>query len=185
LHISKKNNLKRLQPLKIALVGPESTGKSALTKQLSKHYKTPFVPEFARVYLDKLKYNYTLSDLILIAKRQLEMEEEIHKKSNSALFCDTNLLVLKIWALHAFHVCPSYIADNWKPQDYTLHLLMQVDLPWEPDPLREHPHLRKFFFDWYHRELMQANANFAIISGTETDRLKRAVSAIDQFLEDK
>jgi nicotinamide riboside kinase len=37
--------------VKVVLYGPESTGKSTLSKALAEHYKTAFVPEYARTYL--------------------------------------------------------------------------------------------------------------------------------------
>lgn len=46
----------RQQPaniIKIVLFGPESTGKTTLSKQLARHYNTVWAPEFAREYLQK------------------------------------------------------------------------------------------------------------------------------------
>ena len=40
--------------LKIALVGPESTGKSTLTVALAEFYGAAFVPEYAREYINEL-----------------------------------------------------------------------------------------------------------------------------------
>ena len=39
--------------IKIVLFGPESTGKTSLAVELAKHYKTLFVKEFAREFLQK------------------------------------------------------------------------------------------------------------------------------------
>ena len=36
--------------IKIAIVGPESTGKSTISKGLAQHYQTLWVPEYARYY---------------------------------------------------------------------------------------------------------------------------------------
>jgi nicotinamide riboside kinase len=43
-----KMNLSEIK--KIAVVGPESTGKSTMSAYLAKHYDTIWVPEFARGY---------------------------------------------------------------------------------------------------------------------------------------
>ena len=37
--------------IKVVLFGPESTGKTTLSRQLAKHYNTKWVPEYAREYL--------------------------------------------------------------------------------------------------------------------------------------
>ena len=65
------NNLK-----KIVIIGPESTGKSTLCKQLAKHYDSLWCPEFAREYLLKNGMDYTYDDLLNIAKGQVALEEE-------------------------------------------------------------------------------------------------------------
>lgn len=167
-------------PIKIALVGPESTGKSTLSEQLAKHFNGKFVPEFARDYVANLSRPYTLQDIEYIAEQQLKLEES---SSEALLFCDTNLLVTKIWAEHAFGTCPPFILNNWQAQNYSLHLLMNIDLPWQADPLREHPHLRQFFFDWYERELKQAKVLYKIVSGNETERLKQAIGIVEFHLK--
>ena len=164
---------------KIAIVGPESTGKTTLTKKLAAHYHSNYVEEEARSYVAALKKPCTLNDIEEIAKLQLKKEN--HKKENagSFLFCDTNLLVTKVWAEHAFGICPTWILQNWKPENYKLHLLMNVDLPWEMDEQREHPHLRYFFFQWYERELISSGANYKVISGIGSSRFSSAIEAIE------
>jgi hypothetical protein len=49
---------------KIAIVGPESTGKSTLARQLASHFNTLWVPEFARKYIDQLNRPYQQADLL-------------------------------------------------------------------------------------------------------------------------
>lgn len=60
---------------KFVVIGPESTGKSTLCRQLAHHYHNIWVPEYAREYLEKNGMNYTYDDLLVIAKGQIELEE--------------------------------------------------------------------------------------------------------------
>jgi nicotinamide riboside kinase len=64
--------LKRQKPFVITIVGPESSGKTTLARQLSNLYGSPWVPEFAREYLEGLGRSYTADDLEVIARGQLE-----------------------------------------------------------------------------------------------------------------
>lgn len=166
---------------RIAITGPESTGKSWLSEQLAMHYKTVYAPEFAREYLYTLNRNYNFEDLTIIAQGQIENEKKASKKARKFLFCDTELTVIKIWAEHKYKQCPSWVSRHLPLIRYDLYLLCNIDLPWEFDPLREHPHLREYFFDWYQRELSQRNLPFAIISGTGQERLQNAIHVIDKM----
>jgi nicotinamide riboside kinase len=80
-----------LRPLKIAIVGAESTGKSSLAAALAAHYNTCFVAENARLFLENTKGIYTEADLIKFAKTQLHAENEAMQKANKILFCDTDI----------------------------------------------------------------------------------------------
>ena len=171
--------------LKVAITGPESTGKSTLAQQLAAHYNTVWVPEYARTYISELPGRYTAQDLENIVRGQLASYQQAVPPASQILFADTDLLVIKIWMLHAFGTCPVWILEALEKQDFNLYLLMNVDLPWEPDPQREHPHLRQFFYDWYKKELQQYRFNFIEISGTAEKRLQNAVSYVDELLSAK
>ncbi|NJL15023.1 MAG: ATP-binding protein [Microscillaceae bacterium] len=166
--------------IKIAITGPESTGKSQLSAQLARHFQTVFVPEFARYYLPELARPYEAHDLLSIARGQLVMEKALESQANTLLFLDTEMLVIKVWHEHAYHSCPEWISQRLAQQAYDLYLLMDIDLPWQADPLREHPHLRTYFFEKY-RQLLEASAfPYQIISGQGPARFDQAFEAITQ-----
>ncbi|WP_139925771.1 AAA family ATPase [Hymenobacter sp. DG01] len=172
--------------LRVALTGPESTGKTTLSRLLAQHYHTTWAPEYARQYLKERGPHYTLTDLEAIARGQLEAEEaavaSAARMGQPLVFLDTDLLVIKIWAEHAFGHCPEWIRRQIEVQHYHLVLLLNVDLPWEPDPLREHPNHRQYFYELYQRELRDQFANFAEISGTPEQRLEAACFHVDALL---
>ncbi len=167
--------------LRIALTGPESTGKSTLSQQLAAHYRAGWVPEYARAYLAGRRPPYALADLEAIARGQLAAEDAA-AAPGGLLFCDTDLLVIKIWAEHAFGHCPDWIARGVAQPRYDLVLLLGVDVPWEPDPLREHPHLRQHFYDLYQSELRDGPAPFAEIWGPPERRFAEARFLVDELL---
>lgn len=169
--------------LKIAITGPESTGKSELTEQLAKHYNTVWVPEYAREYLDKLQRKYEQRDILTIAEGQLYTEEKAFDTARQFLFCDTEFLVLKIWSENAFGKCDVWIQEKFTTHLYDLYLLMNTDIPWEYDPQREHPHLREHFFNLYKNELEASNLPYFVISGTGEERLKNAIRKIQSYFK--
>jgi NadR type nicotinamide-nucleotide adenylyltransferase len=170
--------------LRIALIGPESTSKSTLSEELARYYQTVWVPEYARTYLKDLHRKYTLDDILLIAQEQFKQEQELIKTADHFIFADTELIVSKVWCTDVFNTCPDWITANADNYPYDLYLLTYPDLPWEEDPLRENPHRRMYFFDWYERELKKANANYAVIKGIGGERLKNAISAVEKFYTD-
>ena len=167
--------------LKIAITGPESTGKTTLAKELSEYYHTAFVPEYARIYLDSLNRNYSEEDLIIIAQGQIALEIETCKNVNNLLIADTEMTVIKIWNEFVFHRCHPQITEFYRQQYYDLYLLMDIDLPWHPDPLREHPYHREELYRLYCRELVQKKVNFITISGSAKSRLENAIQAIENL----
>ena len=158
---------------KIVVVGPESTGKSTLCKQLAAHFQTRWCPEFARQYLLEHGMNYTYDDLLTIAKGQIKLEEESErsmvnsessksaidlsgtshspftvtpseaKGHHSLLFIDTDMYVMKIWCEFVFGKCHQFILDQIAARKYDLYLLCNIDLPWIKDELREYPDLER------------------------------------------
>ena len=130
---------KMVDKKKVAIIGPECTGKSELSRYLAEHFETEWVPEYARAYLDKLMHPYTQDDLLKIAHGQLRLEDEYTMDANNFLICDTNLYVIKIWSMFKYGNCQDEILKTIASRKYDLYLLTYVDIPWQEDPLREHP----------------------------------------------
>jgi NadR type nicotinamide-nucleotide adenylyltransferase len=172
--------------VKIAVVGPESTGKSTLSAGLASHFDTIVVPEFAREYCKDLNRSYTLEDEINIFNGQLALEKTLLPLARQQLlFCDTMVLTVKIWCDHLFGYTPESILSNLEKQSYDLYLLMDIDLPWEDDELRDFPHLRTHFMNVWHKELKAIGANYVLISGEGSQRLENAITEVSNFLENK
>ncbi len=168
---------------KIAIVGPESTGKSTLSQQLAKHYQVPWVAEYARYYCAALTTPCTLQDEINMFHGQLALEEAVLATAETDfIICDTTFVTVKIWSDEMLGQTPQIVLDGIRKRPYDFYLLLDIDLPWQDDPLRDFPHMREHFMQIWHQELKALNANYVVIGGTET-RLQNAISAIDKFLK--
>lgn len=168
---------------KIAIVGPESTGKSTLSQQLAKYYKVAWVPEYARYYCAALTTDCTLQDEINMFHGQVALEDSILAMAETDfIICDTTFLTVKIWSDEMFGATPQVVLDGLNNHPYDFYLLLDIDLPWQDDPLRDFPHLREHFMEVWHKELIALNANYVVVSGID-DRLQNAIEVIDQFLK--
>ncbi|HXB12290.1 MAG TPA: ATP-binding protein, partial [Bacteroidia bacterium] len=118
-----------------------------------------------------------------ISKGQVALEDERAKLANKLLICDTNLLVTKIWAEHAYNYCPEWIVETIKTRTYHIYLLTYPDTPWVADEQREHPHLREFLFEKYKNELEKQAVAYSVITGLGKLRLDGAIDIINKALK--
>ncbi len=171
--------MEKTNQLRIAILGPESTGKSILSKELTNHFKVAYIPEYARFFL-KTKQSYTFGDVTHIAKQQFQ---SINHYESSILIADTELIVTKIWQEYKYQKVDPWIEKHIKKQHFDLYLLMDIDLEWTFDPLRENPSLsdRKDLLNMYEGELQNQGFNYQLISGQGTERLNNALAAIKNY----
>ncbi|REG87056.1 AAA family ATPase [Algoriphagus antarcticus] len=170
-------------PKRILILGPESTGKSTLAEDLAKYFGEPWVPEYAREYLENLGREYRYEDMIEIGKGQVALEDAIAENANNYLFCDTDLRVIHIWSEHRFGKTDPWVMEQIGKRTYDLILLTNTDLPWAPDPQREYPELemRQYFFKKYLQLAKDSDFPYSIICGDRKKRLETAVEVINQL----
>lgn len=169
---------------KIVVIGPESTGKSTLSSQLAAHFKTVWVKEFARGYLETLNRPYEKEDLLTIAEGQLRAEDEVAAGADSILICDTDLHVVKVWSEAKYGDCDPRILEMIANREYDGYLLTYIDIAWEDDPQREHPRPeeREYFYNIYRDIVMNAGTPWADIRGSYEERLQKAVAAVEGMM---
>ena len=184
-----EKNLKQIfsSCLKVVLFGPESSGKTTLSRGLSKYYNTFWVEEFAREYLQK-KWNNEkkiceLSDILPIAFGQMKLENEFSQKTSKLLFCDTNILETKVYSETYFDgFCDPILEKYTLENQYDLYILTDIDIPWIKDDLRDKPNNRKEMFDAFKNTLIKHNLPYILVSGDLKTRMKVAISEIDKLL---
>jgi len=174
-------------PIKIVIIGPESTGKSTLSKDLADYYEEPWVQEYAREYIENLDRPYEFDDLLAISRGQIAKEEELEQVAHRFLFCDTDLHVIDIWSRHRFGKTHPWILKQINSRRYDLYLITNIDLPWEADPQREHPDpkMRQYFMDKYIETVLQTGKPYKILQGDRKTRLKMAIEKITTLYNNK
>ncbi len=171
--------------IKIALFGPESTGKTTLAKQLADYYETEWVPEFARDYLqEKWEENQHIcvaDDMMPIAYGQTALENEKLAKANKYLFCDTNLMVTKVFSEMYYGFCDPLLNEAALKHEYDLFFLTDIDVPWEKDDIRDTPEGRETVFSVFKQTLIDTKKPFITLSGDKETRLAKATAIIDSL----
>ncbi len=170
----------RKTPLRIAITGPESTGKSALAQQLAACFNESWVPEYSREYLQLTGGKYTFKDILAIAKGQYNSERRYLKTAGNIVFCDTDFLVTFIWEKVRYNKTHKWIDDKISLKGYDYTLLCDIDLPWEFDPLRENPYDRDMLLKLFLDELNLRKINYSIITGFGEKRLQNAIDALNK-----
>lgn len=171
--------------VRVAIVGPESSGKSTLSAGLAARFGTCFVPEASRAYYDAKGVVYEIGDILPIARAQKAAEEEAARSARGLLFLDTDLLTITVWSHVLYGGCPKEAETLAAAQHVDLTLLLCSDLPWSFDPQRCHPELaqREDFFDRLRAGLLRLGRRFTLVSGAGPSRLAAAESAVVALLD--
>lgn len=154
-----------------------------MSQLLAKYYKVAWVPEYARYYCENLTTAYTLQDEVNMYYGQIALEDAILTTTGSDfIICDTTFVTVKIWSDAMLGETPQIVLDALPKRPYDLYLLMDIDLPWEDDPLRDFPNQREHFMEVWHKEVKALNATYVVVSGLGDARFENAKQAVDAFL---
>ena len=169
------------------LYGPESTGKTSLSRKLSQHYNTLWIPEFAREYLqdkwDRQRKVCAPEDLLPIAEGQMRLENEAAAKANKLLFCDTDLLETMVYSEAYYDGYVPQLLEKYAISNiYDLYLLTYIDTPWEADDLRDRPKHREEMFAYFKNALIKYDRPYIQLAGSLEHRMKTAVEHINTLL---
>jgi NadR type nicotinamide-nucleotide adenylyltransferase len=127
-------------PLRIAVYGPESTGKTELAGKLAAHFSAPLVAEYARERWDQ-QGALALEDMLPVAREQWRREDEAAQRAGRLVICDTEALTTMLWSDLLYGTCPVELrrGAEQRCRNYALYLLLNIDVPFAPDPQRCFP----------------------------------------------
>lgn len=154
---------------KVAIIGPESTGKSTLARYLAKRYHAAYVPEYARVYIERRgSRDVSYDDLCEIAKHQIEEIKAVSGERSAVSIFDTELIVTKVWFDYAFGRVPEWLDEALRRYPMDVYLLTAPDIAWQPDPARYNGSqaMRQELFDRYEAEIQALGIPYYIITHT-------------------
>ncbi|MEA1876141.1 MAG: ATP-binding protein [Bacteroidota bacterium] len=165
----------------VFITGSESTGKTKLAQGLADHFGVSWVPEYARRYIENLNGQYHIQDVEEIARHQIQ--EIISHMNDNLVFFDTGLIITKVWFEEKYQKVPEWFDTLYRDFSVGHYLLCCPDLPWRSDPVRENPEIREKLNRIYELQIEDIDCPFERISGGGSERLKRAISAVDKWLK--
>ena len=159
---------------KIAIMGPESVGKSIMTKRLSNYFNTNYVQEYGRTYVEQGN-PITQESFYDIMSTHNKHILEAKKTSNKLLFVDTEAIITRVFFDLYFPNADVDIKNNLdnllvKMEDIDFYILLNTDVESINDGTREFLHKREEHYQIIHNELLNRNKKFIIISGSDYDK---------------
>lgn len=167
-----------IRPVRIAIIGPESSGKSTLAASVALAAGGSLVLEAARSYLSDLHRSYVRQDLFSIACEQAAAEEEAALSGNALVVCDTDILTICIWSHEKFGGVDDGLLAMMRRTRYDRTFLCMPDIPWEEDPLRENPYDRDRLYEVYRAWLYRERRPYEVVQGGREDRLQHVLRSI-------
>lgn len=179
---------------RIAIVGPENSGKSTLCKNLATHFNTVCAGDYTQSFLSECErqipgysqQKFNLRDVSTIARGQLANEESLARQCNKLLFCDGEIRGIEKWSQSRFDgQCPSWVTKIANEKAYNLYLLVDplgIEGDYNGSSLREMPDLedRVHLFNWWKDTLSQKKLPYDIISGNNWEkRFQEAIKSIN------
>ncbi len=152
----------------LALLGPESSGKTTLARELAQQFHGVYMPEYAREYMERLGTRaYSYDDVLAIARHQVEELRGISTCRGHAsrpFFLDTDLIVTKVWFEVKYHTCPAFVEQALHDYPIDFYILCYPDIAWVDDPTRENGDqaTREYLFSRYLAEIHRLSRPYYI-----------------------
>jgi nicotinamide riboside kinase len=174
--------------LRIAIVGAESTGKTALAQALAARLsadtglRVTWVPEWLRQWCARTGRTPLAHEQAAILRAQHE-QIEAAAAVHDIVVCDTTALMTAVYS--------RFIFDDRSLEDravalqrrMALTLLTALDLPWEPDGLqRDGPQVREPVDTMLRELLITHRLPWALVGGAGAARVEAALDAVAPLL---
>lgn len=177
----------------LIVTGPESSGKTTLSRKLASALQGVWIPEYARAYLlaaERPAAPFDFAHLAAatqhlleaaaaqLARRPAGTAEAASVVQDTYIVQDTGYEVLDLWARDKFGGPVPAVTARLPPPCPGLYLLCRPDLPWCPDPLREDEGRRDELYRALRGTLLATGCPVADVSGFGESRLAAALRAV-------
>ena len=178
-----RDSATRGKPIRVVLTGSESTGKTTLAGQLATHYTAELAPEFVREFAVRKGSALDLADVDQIALGQIALADMHAERAaglaSNLLVQDTDLLSTVVYCNHYYGQCADWITKAASDRRPDLYLLLDIDVPWIPDDVRDRGTRREEMQQLFRTAVAASGAPYTVIRGTWDERMRMAQRAVD------
>lgn len=161
---------------RVRVVGPESAGKTTLSRALARALDGTWVAEFARGWIEARGGALELGDLDAIATGQAASEDALAELGRPWVLCDTDPALTAVWSHALFGQVSSRVRAAGVGRRYHATLLVAPTDAWVPDVARYQPEraARTAFFE----ACVRAYPDAVVVDGPWDQRLDAALAAL-------
>jgi NadR type nicotinamide-nucleotide adenylyltransferase len=168
---------------RIVITGSESTGKTTLAGMLADRYGTVATPEFSREYADARGAPLDRHDVEPIAVGQIAAEDRwMRRAQRGLLFLDTDLFSPVVYGRHYYGSLQPWIERVAVERRGDLYLLLDIDVPWVHDSIRDRADQRAEMHGLFRGVLERHGLSHVAINGGWSQRFERAVEIVERSI---
>ncbi|SFG31193.1 nicotinamide-nucleotide adenylyltransferase, NadR type [Duganella sp. CF458] len=169
---------------RIALVGAESTGKSALAAYLARHCGTRYIPEIGREVWEARQGRLAPADYVDIAERHRAEEDAALEQCRRFLFVDTNALTTLLLGFCYGHLreAPPALLDYAGDcaRRYHAHFLCGDEIPFHQDGWRDDATWRSRIQGMVRYDLQVRGIAYTELHGTLEQRAMQLLGKLEE-----
>jgi NadR type nicotinamide-nucleotide adenylyltransferase len=156
---------------RIAILGGESSGKSALSVQLARELDTVCAQEYGRELWEAKNGLLAYEDMVLIAREQIRREESAVDAARAFVFCDATPLTTLFYSLEMFgRAEPELVLAAQRA--YSVVVLCAPDFPFVQDGTRRDDAFRRQQHAWYEAQLAARGIHYVTVRGSLRERVE-------------
>jgi HTH-type transcriptional regulator, transcriptional repressor of NAD biosynthesis genes len=172
---------------RVSIVGVESSGTTTLAESLAAHFQSVFVPEYGRYYCEGRRHagdslDWDSYEFVQIATRQGEWEDDLARRANRLVVCDTDPLATHVWHKRYLGSYCEQVKRIVAGRDYDHYFLTLPDFGFVQDGTRDGEHIRLEMHDWFLETLRDFNRPYTLIGGTHAERMATATAKTESLL---
>lgn len=174
---------------KVAIIGPESVGKSTMVSKVSDYFGCIGVHEYGRTVSEAKNNILTKEDFMGISDDQRSLIDIAVKKTKVPLIIsDTEDYTTFLFGDIYLDECISQIYDRAKTQDFDLYIILAPTVPWVDDGLRVIPdqQQREMFFERLVAFCEVAHKQYVVIAEDNfIERTQKVIFEVEKLLRRK